>query len=336
MPKCGSQCFLCDLPIRFDTYVGCSHGCKYCFVQRKTDIKTIEPGETPKALVPFIEGQRTQDTNWADWNIPLHWGGVSDPFQPCEKIHLRTLDALKIFVETQYPVVISTKGALCVEEPYLSLLKEANCVMQISMVCDKYDSLEPGAPPYRERARFVNELAKAGKRVNIRVQPYITDVFEDVKRNIPMLANAGAYGMIFEGMKFVKKKPGLVKAGGDWVHPVHLLQRDFTVFREECHSNGMKFYSGENRLRAMGDSLTCCGVDGLPGFESNAHNLNHLINGDSQRPSAAQAHIGTAKCFKAIFQTTLAEEWLCGQSFSSVMRHLMENKRGYVHEVFGK
>ena len=28
--KCGSQIILCNLPVRFDTYRGCSHGCIYC------------------------------------------------------------------------------------------------------------------------------------------------------------------------------------------------------------------------------------------------------------------------------------------------------------------
>lgn len=43
MPNCGSQCWLCDMPIRFDTYKGCTHGCKYCFVQRngKYDISNV-------------------------------------------------------------------------------------------------------------------------------------------------------------------------------------------------------------------------------------------------------------------------------------------------------
>lgn len=40
MPEYGSQIVLCDLPIRFDTYKGCSHNCKYCFVQRKKDMMT--------------------------------------------------------------------------------------------------------------------------------------------------------------------------------------------------------------------------------------------------------------------------------------------------------
>lgn len=73
MPNCGSQCWLCDIPIRFDTYKGCSHGCKYCFVQRKNTLE-VEMGETSKALIPFIKGERTKETNWADWKIPLHWG----------------------------------------------------------------------------------------------------------------------------------------------------------------------------------------------------------------------------------------------------------------------
>ena len=29
--KCGSQIILCNLPVRFDTYRGCSHGCRYCY-----------------------------------------------------------------------------------------------------------------------------------------------------------------------------------------------------------------------------------------------------------------------------------------------------------------
>ena len=49
MTSCGSQVVLCDVPIRFDTYKGCSHACKYCFVQRKKDISDIDKGETAKA-----------------------------------------------------------------------------------------------------------------------------------------------------------------------------------------------------------------------------------------------------------------------------------------------
>ena len=51
--KCGSQIILCNLPVRFDTYRGCSHGCRYCFAQKKNDISHIERDESVDACVPL-------------------------------------------------------------------------------------------------------------------------------------------------------------------------------------------------------------------------------------------------------------------------------------------
>lgn len=64
MPLCGSQCTLCDVPIRFDTYKGCSHGCKYCFVQKKNNLFDIKKGEGIDSLKRFINGERNQTQNW--------------------------------------------------------------------------------------------------------------------------------------------------------------------------------------------------------------------------------------------------------------------------------
>ena len=84
--KCGSQIVLCNLPIRFDTYVGCSHGCRYCFVQKKNgQLEAVKKGDTVESLKAFVQGKRSGETAWCDWNIPIHWGGMSDPFQPVEK-----------------------------------------------------------------------------------------------------------------------------------------------------------------------------------------------------------------------------------------------------------
>ena len=63
---CGSQAILCNLPIRFDTYKGCSHACRYCFAQKKQDIAKLGKGETAESLRNFIEGKRTDTTNWCD------------------------------------------------------------------------------------------------------------------------------------------------------------------------------------------------------------------------------------------------------------------------------
>lgn len=336
MPDCGSQVVLCDVPVRFDTYKGCSHDCKYCFVQRKKNLKDIEKGETAKALRNFVSGQRAQVVNWCDWNIPLHWGGMSDPFQPAEKINKLSYECLKVFAETQYPFIVSTKGKLIVDNEYLKLLRKCNCVVQISMVCSQYDKLELGAPTYEERLEMVKILSKNVKRVNIRIQPYMTQVFKDVKENMKKLAEAGAHGVIVEGMKFAKRKKGLIKVGADFTYDKDILKTHFEQLKGEAHKYGLKFYVGENRLRTMGDEMCCCGIEDLPGFKGNSYNLCHILNNKSYEITEAMKKPDTANCFTSLYQSTLGHQSVQGKSFEDFMKEEYTRKPKIYNEIFGK
>jgi len=336
MPDCGSQVVLCDVPIRFDTYKGCSHLCKYCFVQRKKDITDIEKGETAKALLNFINGQRSKAVNWCDWDIPLHWGGMSDPFQPAEKKYRLSYECLKVFADTQYPFIVSTKGRLVIDEEYLRLLRKCNCIVQISMVCSQYDILEPGAPTFEERLEMVKILSQNVKRVNIRIQPYMTQVFNDVKANIKRFAEAGAHGIIVEGMKFAKRKKNLIKIGADFVYEKQILKEHFEQLKEEAHKYGLKFYVGENRLRTMGDEMCCCGIENMEGFKGNSYNLCHIINNKEYEVTESMKKPDTAMCFTSVYQTTLGDELLVGKTFEDFMKEEYARKPKIYNEIFGK
>lgn len=319
MPTSGSQTVLCDVPIRFDTYTGCSHFCSYCFVQRSKDVfANVSMGESVKALRSFIEGKRTRETNWCDWNIPIHWGGVSDPFQPAELKYKRSLEALKVFAETKYPFIVSTKNKIISEEPYISLIKECNCVVQISAACESYDLFEKGASTFKERLEAARKISPY-KRVIIRCQPYIPKYFNEIRESIDKFQKAGAYGVVFEGIKYFRKVKGTIKRGADFVFPSDLYKRHFSVFKDMLHKRGMKFYCGENRLRSMGDSLCCCGIEGL-GWKPNTYNLNHFLYDRSNYiPTDAMSQKGTAICFSAIIQNTKGRNFLCNKSFSEIM-----------------
>lgn len=327
MIRCGTQAVLCDLPVRFDTYKGCSHACVYCFVKRKVDISQVEANTGFTALKRFIEGERKGEVNWCDWAIPLHWGGMSDPFQPIERKHKLSLKALQLLAETQYPFVVSTKGRLVVESPYLELLEKCNAAVQISMVCSRYDALEKGAPTYEERMEMVRKLAPRVKRVIVRAQPYMPEVKKELLANIPRLADAGVHGVVVEGMKFVRKAKGMVKVGGDYVYPEEILRVDFEEIRKACHANGMRFYSGENRLRAMGDSTCCCGVGDMAGFRPNAYNSVNILNGKKVEPTERMKQVGTAYCFKAMYQTTAGQNKIEKASFNYMMLDYIEKQR---------
>lgn len=199
-----------------------------------------------QAFANFINGKRNQETSWCDWSIPIHWGGLSDPLQPIESKLGSTFECLKIFQKSQYPFVINTKGRLLGEEKYISLLSKCNAVVQVSLVCDKYDKIEKGAPPFYERLKIIEKISPRVKRVIVRIQPYMCEVF----KNLFSFKNVGAYGVIVEGMKFQKRKQGLIKVGGDFAYPYERLKSDFEKLKDEAHRLGLKFYSGENRLRA--------------------------------------------------------------------------------------
>lgn len=285
MPHCGSQILNCDLPIRLDSYQGCSLACAYCIERHRYRRPIgVHPKETVRALESFIYfrsdgGHRTWDTNWCDWDIPLHWGGQSDPFQPCEKIHLRSLQFLKIFADSYYPVVLSTKSTMILEEPYLSLIKHCNLMLQVSLVSPRYAKWERLAPSFRDRLKLLWKIRPYVKRLIVRVQPYTLGVLGDVIRFIPIYAAAGVHGLTIEGMKWYKKSaafPDLSEPyGGSMVYPLEDIDPHFMMIQDACHLHNLRFYCAENRMRTYGDHETCCGCDGLPGFRVNRANFNY-------------------------------------------------------------
>jgi len=103
MPHCGSQIILCDLPIRMDTYTGCSHNCTYCFTNFKLGESAVKPYESVQSLKNFIDGKRNVETRWCDFKIPIHLGGMSDPLQPVEEKYGITYQCLCLLAETKYP-----------------------------------------------------------------------------------------------------------------------------------------------------------------------------------------------------------------------------------------
>ena len=244
---------------------------------------------------------------------------MSDPFQPLEKQVQVTKKCLEIFAETKYPVIISTKGALCIEEPYISLLRNCNVVMQISAVCSSYDRIEQGAPTFEHRLKIIEELSKNVQRVIVRVQPYMIEVYDELCKNITKFKQAGAYGITIEGMKFMKKKEGLIRVGSDYCYPEEILKSHYLRIKELCKKNGLSFFCAENRLRTIGDSMACCGCGDIEGFNGNHFNCVTLINGEKVHATETMKKTGTGKVFNALYQSTFKKKYGDDHSFEQCM-----------------
>jgi DNA repair photolyase len=209
--------------------------------------------------------------------------------------------------------------------------------VQISLVCASYDKIEPGCPSFEERLEIIRKIAPRVKRVIVRIQPYMHEMYEEIFNNLQKFKEAGVYGVIIEGMKFPKKVEGLVRIGGDYSYDYETILSDFLKLKEEAHRLGLKIYAGENRIRKYGDSLTCCGIDGLEGFKPNEYNLNHLLNGDKKVPKREMKMLkpGTSLCFLTLMSNTSSLTKIRKQSFYYTMLQYYKEHKSSVDKVMG-
>ena len=171
----------CGNSFRADTYQGCDFGCKYCFanyrgaigVLRKNNEKTSVPCDLD-VFKKYLSGKGSGMTQELINNkIPIHLGGMSDPFQKCEFELRATFEFLKIFKE--YPVSISTKTAYLPED-YFQILNPKYHTFQVSLFTDNEETIrkyELNTPTAKERIEFIKELKRRGFWVSVRIQPLI-------------------------------------------------------------------------------------------------------------------------------------------------------------------
>ena len=280
MPHLSSYHRVCPLPAAINPYRGCTHGCTYCYHHDlNRSMAAPELDEGPEDLQAFIDGERTPETARVPVGLPIRLGRTSDPFQPCEAQHRRTMAMLEVLAATGYPVVITTKGRLAAAPEYLAILKRCNAVVQVSMVSPLMDVDEPGAPSYDERLVMVYKLARDCRRVIARAQPlYLDD--EHVAAfagSLGDLARIGVHGVLVETLGSIHDRdarPGMTREGlGFWHYPSAEVAAVCNGIKDLSHAAGLRFYSGDSCIREMGAALvgdhpTCCGCGGVPGFDS--------------------------------------------------------------------
>ena len=156
-------------------YVGCSHGCVYCyakFMKRFTghrenwgefvDVKINAP-----ELVAREIRRKHPGRVWIS--------GVCDPYQPIEKKYKLTRRCIEVLVDNVWPVTVQTKSPLVVRDAdILKRSPEAEVCLTITTADEKIRRiLEPGAPRIEKRIEALGILHSEGIRTLVMVAPVL-------------------------------------------------------------------------------------------------------------------------------------------------------------------
>ena len=182
----GNEGNKCNYPTRLDTYgCGCSHDCKYCYAKSLLDFRKMWNSENPS--VADIEKIKRKIAKIPKDTQAIRLGGMTDCFQPIEKVHRVTYETIKCLNENQIPYLIVTKSSMIADDEYIEILDKNLAHIQITVTTtnDELSTTYEKASVPSERIKAIEKLQENGYDVSLRLSPFIPEFVDlDIINNI--------------------------------------------------------------------------------------------------------------------------------------------------------
>ena len=193
-----------DIPFdrSINPYLGCEHGCIYCYARPSHSYLDLSPGldfETrifykPNA-VDLLRGEWSKPGYVAK---PITIGANTDPYQPAEKRLRITRRLLEVFRDHRHPVSIITKGSLLQRD--LDLFAElaerrlvSVAVSVPTLNADLKRVMEPRVPAASARFEAIRELRRINVPVTVMLAPLIPAINDnEIESILKRAAESGA------------------------------------------------------------------------------------------------------------------------------------------------
>ena len=198
-------------------YVGCSHGCKYCyatFMKRFTGHR--EPwGSFVDVKINAPEVLRRQIRKAAKGVVMI--SSVTDPYQAIEGRYKLTRQCLEVLLDCQFPVHILTKSPLVLRD--LDLIKRFKDIeVGLTITTDDEEIkeiFEPYAPPIEARIHALKTLFESGIRTYAFIGPLLPMDPEELSGKIKPYADE----ILVDRMNYVSKTLKIYKTRhlGKWL-----------------------------------------------------------------------------------------------------------------------
>ena len=268
---------LCTCPFKysFSPYVGCSHGCLYCYAS--SYIPRFSEARVKKDIIK----QLNKEISKIKQNKYVTIANSNDPYQPIEEKLKLTREALKIFSSHGFKIMIATKSNLVLRD--LDILKKSRIAVSITITTldeNKAERLEPNAPPPEKRLEAIKILSKNGIPTIARIDPIIP-LINDMEINdlVRSVAEAGTKHIVSstykvkldnwkrmkrEFLEEMKKLRSLYFIKGERISGYYSLPKEYRfeimkkVF-EEAKKFGVTFAACREGFFELNNAKTCDG-----------------------------------------------------------------------------
>lgn len=170
----GNEGGKCNYPTRLDTYgCGCSHDCSYCYAKSLLDFRKLWNPLSPRTA-DISDIRKTVNKKLKKGDI-VRLGGMTDCFQPIEKVCKTTLETIKILNEAEVGYLIVTKSDIVADDEYINTMNRDLAHIQISLTSTDDDfclSYEKASPP-SSRIKAIEKLYDEGFDIQLRLSPFI-------------------------------------------------------------------------------------------------------------------------------------------------------------------
>jgi len=172
------------LDYALNPYIGCEHGCAYCYspaVLGKEDyIKRWGSFVFVKENLPSLLAREVKRLKPGSIGV----GTVCDPYQPAERSFEITRRALEILKDEKFNLCVQTKSDLVLRDlDLLNLQRDEVGVTITTLDADLAKRMEPRASPPDARAQVLEELSGSGIKRWLFLGPVIPGV-NDSRENI--------------------------------------------------------------------------------------------------------------------------------------------------------
>lgn len=158
----------CNYTTRLDTYgCGCEHECSYCYAK---SLLTFRGNWKQSPKIADIVKVKQKISSLRPGSI-VRMGGMTDCFQPIERVNELTYKTIKLLNYYKIHYLIVTKSSLVIDEKYLKIYDKTLAHFQISIsnTENKYEC----ASNVFKRIRSIELLQTLGFDVSIRLSPFL-------------------------------------------------------------------------------------------------------------------------------------------------------------------